>query len=552
MPDFLINVKTKGAKDSANQFGLLSKSLRKYAAAIGVAVAAGSVLKKAIAMSAEIEDVRRGFDNLAKSSKFSSQAFNKLKVATDGTVDSMKLMQQANNAMLLGITDSEDEMAEMFDMAQRLGAALGRDTASAVESLVTGLGRQSKLMLDNLGIMVDVTTANQDYADTLGISVGNLTDQQKKQAFTNATIKAARDLTSQLGEEVIGASATFSQMQVAIGDLTRELGDFFMPIAKAVAIVVTSMVQGITKIFTFGDALAEIGKQGKLLSPVGLELFRLKTGLDELTQPEILARLEELGGGLGTSSEATSGFTLAMEKSNAQMMEESELMRLLIELHASASDGMDGWRIKYEEFALQKEIDFANYTREQEFIENLIKTNPQLAKSLDLVTDATKNRQKAEIDAANASAKAFSQFVGGAKIAARIQQAAATVDAYRTINKIMADPKLIFPTNVLMATAVGASAFANVMSISQQMGEFTKAATGMNEVVNKPTMILAGEAGAEQVSITPLEGPNIDGPQGGAVNITFSGNVMSQDFIENEAIPQIKEAIRRGADIGIS
>ena len=42
--------------------------------------------------------------------------------------------------------------------------------------------------------------------------------------------------------------------------------------------------------------------------------------------------------------------------------------------------------------------------------------------------------------------------------------------------------------------------------------------------------------------------------QGGAssVNVTFTGNVMSQDFIENEAIPQIKEAIRRGADIGVS
>ena len=39
---------------------------------------------------------------------------------------------------------------------------------------------------------------------------------------------------------------------------------------------------------------------------------------------------------------------------------------------------------------------------------------------------------------------------------------------------------------------------------------------------------------------------------GGGVNITFSGNVMSQDFIENEAIPQIKDAIRRGADIGMS
>ena len=74
----------------------------------------------------------------------------------------------------------------------------------------------------------------------------------------------------------------------------------------------------------------------------------------------------------------------------------------------------------------------------------------------------------------------------------------------------------------------------------------------MDEIVNRPTMILAGEAGAERVSVTPLEGPNINGPQGGTVNITFSGNVMSQDFIENEAIPQIKEAIRRGADLGVA
>ena len=39
---------------------------------------------------------------------------------------------------------------------------------------------------------------------------------------------------------------------------------------------------------------------------------------------------------------------------------------------------------------------------------------------------------------------------------------------------------------------------------------------------------------------------------GGSVNISFEGNVMSQDFIEDEAIPMIKEAIRRGADIGVA
>ena len=35
------------------------------------------------------------------------------------------------------------------------------------------------------------------------------------------------------------------------------------------------------------------------------------------------------------------------------------------------------------------------------------------------------------------------------------------------------------------------------------------------------------------------------------INISFKGNVVSDSFIEDEAIPKIKEAIRRGADIGI-
>ena len=42
------------------------------------------------------------------------------------------------------------------------------------------------------------------------------------------------------------------------------------------------------------------------------------------------------------------------------------------------------------------------------------------------------------------------------------------------------------------------------------------------------------------------------GGGGGSVSINFTGNVMSQDFIEDEAIPMIKEAIRRGADIGVA
>ena len=42
------------------------------------------------------------------------------------------------------------------------------------------------------------------------------------------------------------------------------------------------------------------------------------------------------------------------------------------------------------------------------------------------------------------------------------------------------------------------------------------------------------------------------GQSQGTVNISFQGNVLSKDFLEDEAVPQIKEALRRGGDIGVN
>ena len=54
----------------------------------------------------------------------------------------------------------------------------------------------------------------------------------------------------------------------------------------------------------------------------------------------------------------------------------------------------------------------------------------------------------------------------------------------------------------------------------------------------------------EAVGIETMNRINQGGGTGN-INISFNGNVLSKDFIEDEAIPQIKEAIRRGADIGV-
>ena len=130
--------------------------------------------------ASQVESMSRAFNSLAGTTENSQEALEKLKIATNDTMSEFDLFQQANNAMVLGVSRNSDEMAEMFDIAQRLGRALGRDTASSVESLVTGIGRQSRLMLDNIGIIVKADEAYESYAKKLDINVDQLTDAEKK------------------------------------------------------------------------------------------------------------------------------------------------------------------------------------------------------------------------------------------------------------------------------------------------------------------------------------------------------------------------------------
>ena len=238
--DLLIKLGVKGAKKAENQvkgigsaFGSLAKSAAKAAAVCYGVTGIISGIQRTIEVSSKLKAVEGGFKNLTKGIGGASDTLNKLRDATDGTVNSIDLMTQANNAMLLGIFDNNDQMADMFDVAQRLGAALGQDTLFGVESLVTGMGRQSKLMLDNLGIMVDMEEANERHAELLGKTTAELTDQEKKQAFNNETMRQARILVGTLGEENLTTSDRINMLKASATDMAGTLGKALTPAFNA-------------------------------------------------------------------------------------------------------------------------------------------------------------------------------------------------------------------------------------------------------------------------------------------------------------------------------
>ena len=134
-----------------------------------------------------------------------------------------------------------------------------------------------------------------------------------------------------------------------------------------------------------------------------------------------------------------------------------------------------------------------------------------------------------------------------------MQQVAAVINTWSGATAALAPPPVgAGPiAGIPLAATIVMAGLANVMKISKSIGDFKGAATGMDEIISQPTMIMAGEGGkAEHIGITPLEGPNLDGPQGGgSVTVNISGNVMTDEFTTEQIIPALKEALRRGENL---
>ena len=77
-------------------------------------------------------------------------------------------------------------------------------------------------------------------------------------------------------------------------------------------------------------------------------------------------------------------------------------------------------------------------------------------------------------------------------------------------------------------------------------------AQGGDFVTSGPQLMMVGDnpSGRERVQITPLGGDPSTNVPSSSINISVSGNVMSQDFVEGELADQIKNALRRGTDFG--
>lgn len=174
-----------------------------------VASAIGEVATESIKLAKESEGIRQAFERLNR-----ADLLDNLREATHNTVTDIELMKQAVkfNDFRLNL----DEMGTLLAFAQQKAKDTGQSVDYMVDSIVTGLGRQSLMILDNLGL--SASEIKERMAQT-----GDM---------TSAVAAIIKDQMANAGDYIETAADRAAQAEVALKNEMESLGRTMIPLEE--------------------------------------------------------------------------------------------------------------------------------------------------------------------------------------------------------------------------------------------------------------------------------------------------------------------------------
>lgn len=210
------------AVGTLNKIATLDLGLSGLQAAVGTIQQIGQAISDTSQAGASFERLSGSFNSLASSMGTSGNSIlNAVESVTQGTLSQATIMQQANNAMLLGVADSADEFETLAKIAVDRGRAMGISMEYAFESIVKGVGRLSPLILDNLGIVLDADKTYAEFAATLGKTADSLTDTEKRAALIARLKEEVSDFDS---SAVMDAAGAWERLGASMENATASAG----------------------------------------------------------------------------------------------------------------------------------------------------------------------------------------------------------------------------------------------------------------------------------------------------------------------------------------
>jgi len=371
---------------------------------------------EAIDLAAKAEGVEAAFKRMND-----PMLLSQLRKATQGTISDLRLMQLAVDANNFRIP--MDVFAKGLRFAQQRAVETGKSIDYLVESFVTGLGRESVKILDNLGFSTIELNAKTKELGNMSLAVGALMDE----AFQGA------------GESLDTTSMAVERQRAEMENLKKEIGEGLLPVYNALLKAKLAFVRGVAQPFgeAFGvdekteqqlrNQLALLEKRQKdnehnlKLYPKNITYQKNVTRLEEHRQ-QTLAALNAL---IGENTEEQKESTEATVEATEVVETNTEAIKKHNEAYFMAGESMREYIRLMNDMSQTAPMAFATVTQASE---QFVTAGQKMQTAFMGVSDAIGNTLAQSFEAALMNGEGFFKtFIEGLK--AMVAQLLATIAA---------------------------------------------------------------------------------------------------------------------------
>lgn len=220
-----------GIRQADRELKEWSKGISKIGDMLGAAFAVGVIADftmEAVKLGDQLDAAAQGFQRFG-----TERDLENLRKSTRGMVSDVKLLQQAVSAGNFGIPVKE--LGVLFEFAQKRAKETGQEVDYLTNSIVTGIGRKSPLILDNLGISATMLR------DKLhGVSVESATIAQ----VTKAVGEIAQEQLGLMAQGADDATTSSAQLAATWENFKANSGRVFGPLVNGVLKFTNAILEG--------------------------------------------------------------------------------------------------------------------------------------------------------------------------------------------------------------------------------------------------------------------------------------------------------------------
>ena len=204
-------------------------------------------VKDVVDLALTFERMTIGLNTLSKSmGENGAKMVAEVRRITLAQLSAIDATRSLNTALTL-IPASAAHMTELATIATGAAFALGTKVKDTWEDILTGLGRASPKILDNLGIIIKAQDAYDEYGKAIGKSAKDLNAEEKQIATLNYVLSHNIERFGLLAS--VAKADPFQVLQATFTDLRLEIGNKLIPIISKFLDVLNSAVGKNTEVW---------------------------------------------------------------------------------------------------------------------------------------------------------------------------------------------------------------------------------------------------------------------------------------------------------------